>query len=232
MQLPSKVWVVIPAAGTGSRMKSDVPKQYLPLAGQPVLSYSLKLFQSLPYVKGIKLVLAENDEQGRAIAKAFSKVDVVNGGGQRWQSVLNGLNSIESDQDSIRVMVHDAARPCLTEADVESLINTNEASAAILVAPVVDTIKQSTNTVVEKTLNRDHLFRALTPQIAPLPLLIKALTQCVEKKISPTDESQALEFYGAKVQLIKGSANNIKITYPFDLNIAEFIIRQQQGKAS
>ncbi len=233
MTKPAKhFWVVIPAAGTGSRMQQTIPKQYLQLNGRPVLDYSLALFYHHPDIQRIVVVGDEQDNRLQQIIEPYkNKVLVTAGGDTRAESVSHGLELIAqhtTDFESTWVLVHDAARPCLNEQDLNALIASSEQfpDGALLVAPVVDTLKQCAQRQVMQTHNREHFALALTPQMAPLSNLQLALRQAQQKGAIVTDEAQALELAGYRVGTVSGRRDNIKVTFPEDLALASFFLSQ------
>lgn len=238
LQAP-EFWVVIPAAGRGSRMQQSMPKQYLELSGQKVIEYSLGHFAQDPDICGI-VVVTDDDAMIKPIISKFkqsypnTRFHITSGGVERVDSVKQGLVAIDklSTTDDVWVLVHDAARPCLTRRDITRLKQSAEyfSDGAILAAPIVDTLKQIDNVRITHTHNRQHFMRALTPQMAPVKLLIKAIEHCQSNNISVTDEAQALESIGASVGIVEGRHDNIKITYPADLAFAEFILTQQANE--
>ncbi|WP_144391353.1 2-C-methyl-D-erythritol 4-phosphate cytidylyltransferase [Pleionea sediminis] len=229
----SDIWVVIPAAGCGSRMQSDVPKQYLSLANKKVIEHSLDLFSRDESLSGIVVVADADDRYIDSILQNYSdKVVRVEGGKERADSVLNGLlwlNELDSAKN-IWVLVHDAARPCLTVGDLDKLKKSRKtfSQGAILVAPVVDTLKQVSGDTIVATHNRAEFRRALTPQLAPLTILLDALINARKANQPITDEAQALEFAGHQVGTVEGERNNLKITYPEDLALAEWILKNRE----
>jgi len=223
-------WVVVPAAGIGARMQADRPKQYLPLAGMTVLEYTLKQLLSHPQVKGLIVSVAEHDEYWPLLGIAGDpRVTAVAGGEERCHSVLNGLKKLMTYAGPADwVMVHDVARPCLTHEELDSLFVATEALSGdgfVLGMPVRDTMKQTNaEGVVEKSPDRSRLWHAFTPQMFRLGELLAAIDRCLEAGKLVTDEASAMEQCGHSVQMIAGSANNIKITRPEDLPMAEFIL--------
>ncbi len=226
-------WVVIPAAGSGSRMQQSTPKQYLSLNGRPVLDYSLNVFYLHPAIEQIVVVGDQQDVRLLKIIEPYQdKVLLAPGGETRAESVANGLSLVAEKsavQDSVWVMVHDAARPCLTDIDLNALIESSErfTDGALLVAPVVDTLKQCSEERVTQTHNREQFALALTPQMAPLSHLREALSLASTQGVSVTDEAQALELAGFSVGTVAGRRDNIKITYPEDLALASFFLSQR-----
>ncbi len=230
-----KVYCIVPAAGIGLRMQATVPKQYLPLQNETVLDVTLgRLLSSQSLVKVI-VCIAKNDpwwQQSKYVDNA--RVLQITGGEERADSVLNGiqlaLNHAELDD---WVMVHDAARPCIRLSDIDLLISNalNNQQGAILATPIHDTVKYVDKKMSIKTLDRSMLWRALTPQIFKLVELHKALKHASDKQLIVTDEASAIEALGLPVQVIEGHADNIKVTQPDDLRLAEFFLNQQTGNS-
>lgn len=230
------VWVLIPAAGIGKRMGSDIPKQYLTLNNQTVLEHTLQCFVNHPEVAGIIVALNEDDPYWKSldIDNILKPIYTVEGGKERSDSVLQTLDyllSVERVAANNWVMVHDAARPCLTQEDLNALLKLREASGVggILASPVRDTMKRSQQNIscIEKTVSRENLWHALTPQLFRAGELKHALETCIEKGIEVTDESSAMEALGANPRLVEGSSTNIKITQPADLEYASWILSEK-----
>lgn len=221
-------WLVMPAAGVGSRFGAQQPKQYAPLHGRTVLEWSLSLFLADPRCKGISLALAPNDAHWPAVASRIASVLTVHGGPTRSDSVLNALRALESRAGSNEwVLVHDAARPCLQSSELESLLTTLESHAVggLLATPVADTLKRATDSrEVEQTVERNGMWRALTPQMFRYGLLRDALESAARTGRAPTDEAQAVEWAGMRPLLVQGLATNIKITTTDDLVIADALL--------
>ena len=223
------VWAVVPAAGSGTRMGSPRPKQYLPLAGRSVLGHTLDVVLANPQVEGLVLVLAAADEEGRALAAGYgARVTLAAGGAQRQDSVLSGLAALAdraADEDT--VLVHDAARPCLHRDDLARLLEelTGDPDGGLLATPVRDTLKRAgVDGRVAVTVSRDGLWQAQTPQVFPFGTLRRVLLATRERGRSFTDEAGAMEAAGYSPRLIAGRADNIKITLPEDLHMAERIL--------
>jgi len=223
-------WAVIPAAGVGSRMNSDTPKQYLPLANSTIIEKTLSQFINHPLIDGIVLSISEGDEywpeiQTRLTNTAGKPIIVAKGGKERSDSVLSALLLLKKQtQEDVWVFVHDAARPCLLATDIDKLINNLSGNDAgvLLGVPIIDTLKRSNvQHQVEKTVARDLMWRALTPQVFKLQVLIEALQTARLNEHVITDESSAMELLGFKPKLIEGDSNNIKITRSSDLEQAE-----------
>ncbi len=229
------VKVIIPAAGIGKRMKSSTPKQYLRLGSKTVIEHTLSVFASHPAVSEIAVAVSEADEYWPQLNISLEKpLHVVNGGKERCDTVLNALMFLnDSTQEDDWIMVHDAARPCLRTEDLDLLLETvpQYESGGLLAIPVRDTMKRALleTTQVESTVQREGLWHALTPQMFRFGLLKNALQDALDNNILITDESSAMEQAGYQPLLVEGHADNLKITRPEDLALAEFYL-QQQGK--
>ena len=216
---------IIAAAGSGTRMASDRPKQFLQLAGLPVIFHTLKPFEECESIHEVIVVLPAEESAGflsLAGKQRLRKIArVVPGGVTRSDSVKRGLMAIRSATAEI-VAVHDGVRPFVTVEEIDAVIEAARTDgAAILVAPVTDTIKLVDGPVIERTLDRVGLRRALTPQCFRYELLKQAYQGVDINDPSLTDESLLLERIGKRVTIVEGSARNIKITTPGDLAIAE-----------
>lgn len=223
------VWVIIPAAGIGARMQADRPKQYMLVHGQSIISYSLDLFLRMPLVK--KLVVAVHPKDRWWTAMDYhhqEKVMTVVGGKTRVDSVFAALNQLRdfADYDDW-VLVHDAARPCLTKDCAQRLMSelSDHPVGGVLGVPVVDTLKRvSSQDTIEETVSRRQLWHAQTPQLFRYGILQKAIVKALRDKVAITDESSAVEHFGLKPKMVLGSVRNIKVTLPSDLAlVAEFI---------
>jgi 2-C-methyl-D-erythritol 4-phosphate cytidylyltransferase/2-C-methyl-D-erythritol 2,4-cyclodiphosphate synthase len=231
------LWAVVPAAGRGSRFASasaSGAKQYAPLKGATVIEWSLAALLAEPRVAGIVVVLAADDTRWSTlpVAAAGAKIRTAVGGADRQDSVLSGLEALEAEAAADDwVMVHDAARPCLTSADLTALIDAVETptaeprSGALLATPVVDTVKRERGGIAVDTVDRSGLWRALTPQVFGFLQLQQALEEVVRLGLSVTDEAQAMERLGLPAELVRGSPFNIKVTRPEDLTMAEAILK-------
>ncbi len=231
MQAEGGYWVIVPAAGVGRRMGADKPKQYLPLAGSTVLQQTLQRLLQLPQLRGLVLVVSPFDTLWRDIpAVNHPLVRVVSGGAERCDSVLNGLYELESELQPLDwVMVHDAARPCVTAADIGNLVSELQEHLAggILGVPVSDTIKRlNDNYGIEETVDRQVLWQAQTPQMFRYGVLLKALREALQAEAIVTDEASAVELAGYVPLMVEGRRDNIKITRPEDLPMAELILQQ------
>jgi 2-C-methyl-D-erythritol 4-phosphate cytidylyltransferase len=226
-----KVGVVIPAAGFGKRMGAKYNKQFLTMAGLPILAHTIKVFQLSAYVIEIVVVGAGNDIfhiTEIVNNQKFDKVSAIPiGGSQRQDSVLIGVQALSSAIQ--RVVVHDGARPLLTLEHLNRFLENSEGfPAAITAIPVKDTIKRITETgLVAETPPRDFLRAVQTPQVFEMVLLEKVHKTAAEQGYYGTDDASLLEWQGYPVTVLEGYPENIKITTPEDLWLAEYIIEQR-----
>lgn len=230
MNKPLKFWAVVPAAGVGKRMNADRPKQYLPLAGLTVIEHTLSRLLKADIFSAIAVAISPEDPYWPELVIAkHDFIITAPGGKERADSVLSGLNSIRDQaNDDDWVLVHDAARPCLTTDDTHLLIDTlvNDDIGGILALSSHDTLKHVDGNEILNTLDRKLIWRALTPQMFRYGLLKSAL-EAAEGNSSITDEASALELMGLKPKIVEGRPDNIKITRPEDLAIAQFYMEQQ-----
>ena len=233
MSKQNKFWSVVPAAGVGSRMAAAVPKQYLQLHGKTVIEHTLSRLCTHPRISGVVVAISAADEHWQQLdLPAYNNIHVAEGGAERCHSVLSGLqllNGIANTDDW--VLVHDAARPCIHHTDISHMIDVlkDHPVGGLLGLPVADTMKRS-NTADEvlKTVNREHLWRALTPQMFRLGQLQQALQTALDEGFLVTDDASAIEHVGLKPRMIAGRGDNIKITRPEDLKLAEMYLAQQE----
>ena len=225
-----RFWAVIPAAGTGTRMQTDLPKQYLTINGRRIIEYSLATFCAHAQIAGVVVALATDDKMWPELSIArHQKIKTTAGGKERCHSVLNCLHALSRRAGAHDwVLVHDAARPCIRGEDIEQLITTlrDHPVGGLLALPVRDTMKRAVNDKdngqhVSATVNRQGLWHALTPQMFRLGPLTRALEEAIQKGQMVTDESQAMELAGFRPRLVEGRAENIKVTRPSDLKLAE-----------
>lgn len=215
-------WCVIAAAGSGSRFGGEIPKQYLPVAGKPVLLHTLEALLGHPGIAGVMLVLPANGECPVVLPQTCHGKPVLRtlGGASRAQSVANGLAALPAEVvASDIVLVHDAARPNLAHGDLDALFAAlARHPGAILAAPVRDTLKRADSAgQILATEPRKMLWRALTPQAFARQPLAEALGSAVAQGIEVTDEAMAMELAGEKILLVEGREDNFKITTPADL---------------
>jgi len=231
--MKTKIIVLVPAAGTGTRFGDAVPKQYLDISGHPLIFHTLLALTKVSRIDDITVVLSPDDNHWQNYQADWtllgSKVSTVRvGGNSRSLTVVNGLDAIASrialGADDW-VMVHDAARPCIRPELVEQFIDELESDSVggLLALPLNDTIKfDDGNLRVEKTVSRERLWRAQTPQMFRSQLLSKALTMCPDA----TDEAQAIETMGHQPKLVMGDSANLKVTYAPDLKLARMLLSE------
>ncbi len=229
------VWAIIPAAGTGQRMQSEIPKQYLSFQDKTVIEHCLDRLLAHPEIDGVVVVLRDDDQHWDAIAYAAEKpLFTTTGGRHRHDSVYSGLTTLQYrfGNDAI-ALVHDAVRPLVSHRDLSNVIEAarQHTAGAILATPVTDTLKRQGNDMeIYATLSRDGLWRALTPQVFHLQPLLNALKQVIDKNLSITDDAEAVELMGHAPRLVAGEADNFKITSPGDLSLAEKIWLNQRDQ--
>jgi 2-C-methyl-D-erythritol 4-phosphate cytidylyltransferase len=228
-----RYWAVVPAAGSGRRLGSDIPKQYLPIQGQAVLWHTLQRLAQLEHLRGIVIALAADDPHWPQLASQPLRVPVwtVTGGTERAHSVHNALTLLTQHAATDDwVLVHDAARPCVRVSDMQRLIDTvqTDAVGGVLAMPVRDTMKRADAAQrVAATIERTALWHALTPQMFRLGMLSEALASAFKHGVQVTDEAMAIELTGQQPLLVEGSADNIKITRREDLELVKFYLQQQ-----
>src|SRR5512146_653218 len=230
-----QVFVILPAAGLGTRMAGPQPKQFLALDGVPILIHSLRAFAAVPRVSSIFVAVRKTEtERVRSQIAEYGfadRVKVVEGGDNRQQSVLNALDALPAEPEDI-VLVHDAVRPLIDAATIERTIDAvAELGAAIVGLPAVDTIKQVERTahgaLITATIPREYVVLAQTPQGFRYGILQRAFSEAVADGFVGTDEASIVERAGNPVAVVHGSQVNLKITQPGDLELAEFYLRQR-----
>ncbi|MEO6518125.1 MAG: 2-C-methyl-D-erythritol 4-phosphate cytidylyltransferase [Pseudoxanthomonas sp.] len=226
------IWVIVPAAGQGTRFGGALPKQYLEVGGQPLLAYALSALLAHPAVEGAMVAIAAEDPDWPGWTEIAGKpVRVCAGGATRAQSVLAALQALpEEVRADDFVLVHDAARPNLGQQDLQQLLERgrNDPVGAILAAPVRDTLKRAGDDGgIDGTEPRQRLWRALTPQLFRRLQLSRALEEAGRAGVEATDESMAMELQGLRPLLIEGSEDNFKVTTPADLARFQFILSQR-----
>ena len=235
----AKSYALLPAAGSGSRMGVSTPKQYLEIAGRPLLYHALSAMARHPRIEQTFVVLAPGDARFPAGGwrELGAKVTPLYCGGEtRAASVFNGLLAArDAIGGSDWVLVHDAARPCVGREELDRLFGELEAdeTGGLLAVPVTDTLKRANRDArVAATEPRDNLWLAQTPQMFRYRVLLEALRAADPAAV--TDEARAVEALGLKPRLVMGDTRNIKVTYPEDLALAELILRNRQppGKAA
>lgn len=237
--LVMRVFVILPAAGIGTRMAASgasmvAPKQFLEIGGVPVLVRSIRAFLAVARVDAVCVAVRaqERERVGAQLAEhqLGARVHFVEGGENRQSSVANALAALECDTDDV-VLVHDAVRPLIDAATIERTIDAVvKHGAAIVGLPAVDTIKQVERTadgaIVTATIPRERVVHAQTPQGARFGLIRRAFAEAETDGFAGTDEASLLERAGIEVAVVAGSARNFKITQPGDIELAEFYLRQ------
>ena len=230
MSTAPRHWAVLPAAGSGSRFGGDTPKQYLRLGTQLVIQHSInRLCRQVPLAACVVSLSIGDDVAQTLVYEQPGCLRFVTGGAERMDSVLAGLEALSAEAaPDDWVLVHDAARPCLAPNDLRCLLQrlADEPVGGILAIPVADTLKLAgAGQQVLRTVSRDHLWQAQTPQMFRFGLLQQALEAGIDGNI--TDEASAIERLGLRPLLVNGSRHNIKITYPGDLPFAEWVLQQR-----
>jgi 2-C-methyl-D-erythritol 4-phosphate cytidylyltransferase len=211
-------------------MQTECPKQYLSIGNKTILEHAVAALLAHPRVQRVVIAVSAGDAHFQALPLSLHpQVTVVEGGNERADSVLAGLKAAG---DAEWVLVHDAARPCLHQDDLERLLKLSETSrvGGILAAPVRDTMKRGEpgKAAIAHTVDRNDLWHALTPQFFPRELLIDCLTRALDEGATITDEASALEYCGFHPELVAGRADNIKVTRPEDLALAEFYLTRSE----
>jgi 2-C-methyl-D-erythritol 4-phosphate cytidylyltransferase len=223
---------IVLSAGTGKRFGSVKPKQFIMLKSRPILYYSLKTFQEFSNVSAIVLVVHKSFyNKSKLISSAFNKVvAVIEGGERRQDSVQNALYWIENNvtEGCNRVYIHDAARPIFRSDLLDRLYAASRTFPAVIpIIPVEDTIKRVSQSIVNATVNRSEIFRVQTPQVFDFSMLCKAYKTFPASK-QATDDASVMEHYGQQIYTVDGERENIKITYPVDIRIAESLIEAER----
>jgi len=247
--VPMKVFVIVPAAGLGTRMaassakKSGPSKQFTELGGVPILVHTLRRFAACKAVDEIYVALRKNEMDGFRARLEHEAQDVlqktvhfVEGGEHRQQSVANALSAVSAKPDDV-VLVHDAVRPFVTEDIIQEVISAaGKYGAAIAGVPAIDTVKQVDRTaegaVITSTVPREHVVLAQTPQGFRYAVLKKAFDEATADGFIGTDESSLVERSGKEVAVVMGSSRNIKITNPSDMELAEFYFKKMAEKGA
>jgi len=232
MRRSERRWAVVAAAGRGERFGRRQPKQYSPLLGRPVLSWALGALLEETSIEAVVVALAPGDRRfARLPESRDARVRTCTGGARRELSVANALRSLEALEGGARdedwVLVHDAARPCLRRSDVRALIAGvgDDAVGGLLAVPLGDTLKAAAaDGRSERTVPREDLWRALTPQMFRFGVLRRALALCLDRERSVTDEAAAVELLGLRPRLVRGRGDNLKVTHPEDLALAGAIL--------
>jgi 2-C-methyl-D-erythritol 4-phosphate cytidylyltransferase len=243
-QLLMRVFVILPAAGLGTRMAPgqatpNSAKQFLSLAGTPILIHSLRAFAAVPQVSAIVVAVRGSEiERVQALIaehQLAGRVTVVEGGNSRQESVGHALASVQAEENDI-VLVHDAVRPLIDSATIARTIDAvTEHGAAIVALPAIDTIKQVERTahgaIIRTTIPREYIVQAQTPQGFRWSILKRAFAEADADGFTGTDEASLVERAGCEVAVVAGSPANLKITQPGDLELAEFYLARQQQHA-
>lgn len=225
-----KVSAIIVAAGSGSRMQTNIKKPYLDIAGVPLIVRTLRVFENSASIKDVILVVGDQElDYAKRLIEQYGLRKVTRyapGGNERQTSVYNGIQAVESDADII--LVHDGARPFITEHDIDEVIKEAvEHGASTIGTPVKDTMKKAANLFVQETIPRETLFSIQTPQAFQTKLLQKAHKKAKEEGYRGTDDASLVEWIGRPVRIVTGSYRNIKITTPEDLLIAEAFLQDE-----
>lgn len=234
MQKPNpRYFAIVPAAGSGSRMGAERAKQYLPLCGQPLIRHTLAVLCAAPAIRKVVVVLSVGDQEWRQHdwrSLGPKLTPLFCGGPSRAESVLNGLRALDDEASHDDwVLVHDAARPCLAPWHLDKLLRelAHDEVGGLLAVPVADTLKRADRERhVVDTVPRDALWQAQTPQMFRYIMLRRAL-EASHGQAGITDESSAIEAAGLRPRLIEGDVTNLKVTYPLDLHLAEWILQNR-----
>jgi len=240
-QTNHKIWAIVPAAGIGKRMHSDIPKQYLLLNARPVIEHTINALLQNNNIAGVVIALQSDDDYWSEIKITSTKpVLQAAGGKERSDSVLNAINELfqfdRFNKDMDWVMVHDAVRPCLRQQDIDKLVvEVDDDNGGLLALPVRDTMKRQNagnhlSARVKETVDRENLWHALTPQYFPALSLKNALEAAQRNNLVITDESSAMELAGFSPRLVAGHEDNIKVTRPDDLRLAGLYLQSQNEK--
>jgi len=222
------IFALIPAAGRGTRIGTELAKQYQPVAGRPLIAWSLEAFAAAPSVAATYVVLAPDDALHAQLG--LPGLPLYTGAATRHGSVLNALDALAGKvAEDDWIMVHDAARPGLTPALIEQLIHAlkDDAVGGLLALPLADTLKREQEGRSAATLPRAGLWQAQTPQMFRYGLLRRALRAAMDARVDVTDEASAIEAAGLAPRLVPGSLRNFKVTWPDDLALAQQFLREQ-----
>lgn len=224
-------WGVVPAAGVGQRMGAECPKQYLEIRGRTVIEHTLDRLLTAERLSGVMVALGKDDAYWPDLPHSrHPRVRTTEGGKERADSVLAALQALSAEAaDDDWVLVHDAARLCLTLVDIDRLIDQvrDHPVGGILALPSSDTLKRVEQGEILATIDRRQVWRALTPQMFRLGALREALRDAARRQITVTDEASAMELRGLRPLIVEGRPDNIKITRPEDLPLAEFFLERQ-----
>jgi 2-C-methyl-D-erythritol 4-phosphate cytidylyltransferase len=231
--IPNNIWAIVPAAGIGQRMGTTLPKQYVSVENKPILAHTLDVICQIPNIRQVIIPLHPHDHYWQQLMHVpYDNYMTVTGGVLRDESVLNALHAIKNKANPQDwVLVHDAVRPCITVQGIHELLThiADHPVGGLWGVPVRDTLKQvDASGNVIKTIAREALWHAQTPQIFRFELLYLALLQAKRDNINITDEASAIEHLGYHPQMVQGSYTNIKITWPEDLISAAHWFRQHE----
>lgn len=230
---PDKLWAIVPAAGIGNRMNHALPKQYLPIHQKPILAHTLSVICQMPQLHQVIIPLHPRDQYWqRLIQLPFNNIVTVAGGQLRDDSVMNALEYIKKEaKPQDWVLVHDAVRPCVTIKGLTALFTQiqNDHIGGLWGVPVRDTLKKVDEGKARTTVSRADLWHAQTPQIFRFEPLYQSLLQAKHDKIEITDEASAIEHAGYHPKMVRGSYDNIKITWPEDLISAALWLQYQES---
>ncbi len=226
---------IVAAGGSGARLNSGTPKQYLEINKRSLLEISIDaLLNSINFKKLVVVVPKSDMEKCSFLKENFKQIELVAGGSTRCESVFEGLKFLDSQSKADDwCLVHDAARPCVQTKDILGLIDglKNSNTGGILAAPVIDTLKKiNDHGQIEETIDRTNLWKAFTPQMFRYGVLFESIRSVLKNGIVVSDESQALEKMGQSVNIVRGSSENIKITYPEDIKKAELFFSSLKNK--
>ena len=229
-----KIAAIVPAAGRGVRMNHSLSKQYLPLGGKPIIARTLLALESFALIDKILVAVRKEEKEycQKEIIKKFNITKagkLVEGGDRRQDSVYNALEAVEKSCNL--VVIHDSVRPFITEDIlIEAIAQANIHKASIVAVPVTDTVKQAKyHGFVEKTLPRENLWAVQTPQVFDYELILEAHKRAKKENFAGTDDASLVERIGHPVKVVEGALDNIKITTPEDLIMAEAILRELGG---
>jgi len=227
----ARYWVVIPAAGVGKRMAVDKPKQYISVNNKTIIEHTIDCFIKREEIEAVVVVISKTDEYWLALEIAkHKKIITAPGGDERYQSVFNGLQALKDKaKDDDWVLVHDAARPCLSQSAIDRLmINLRSHDVGgILAMPCRDTMKRANEAgEIIDTVERESLWHAQTPQMFRYEKLFSAIEKILNEDIVVTDEAMAMEMAGYKPLLVQGHQENIKITHKDDLQYLEHFLNE------
>ena len=218
---------ILPSAGSGSRFNSEVPKQYCTIGDKKVIEFSIDLLVELEECKAICIPISENDQYHKQI-QDNAKLHFIKGGSSRAESVKRGYDFLDSsDLNYDNILIHDSVRPCLTETELKRMLedfSEKRLRALIYALPVSDTLKQSDGNLIRSTISRENVWRALTPQLFTKESLKVAYNSSERELSNISDEASLFDNLDEEVMIMKGSSENIKITFQEDLKLAKTIL--------